>query len=106
MMLEDMVSEVVSQRFLPLDEVRAWKWSRLLRTHRQVRRSRWEQFRSGVEEVKYGVTLGIAPLFSKTKPKDLPTYDELDQDDAFTAPKKRLIDDPWAKYKEANNLPR
>jgi hypothetical protein len=105
-----MIADVVGQRHIPLDEVRAWEWDRLRKTHRQVLRLRWDQHLSGIREVEMGVVRGIAPMFSKKKLPDLPSFEKVADKDAFdpgiVSPSKPETGSGWDKYLEANKLER
>lgn len=110
LLVEDMIADVVGQRHIPLEEVRAWNWDRLRRTHRQVLRVRWDEFISGVREVETGVARGVAPMFSKKKLPDLPEFDKVSTEDIFDGVAESAATprpgSMWEKYLEANQLER
>ncbi len=119
-LLDEMASTITSERRIPREEIRHWKWSRLKRNYQAVQRASYDTFLLHEQAAEVGTYRAIQTAFGKSKPKPLPTADKVVKD--IFAPQTGAADwieaeiskaesamaphvkERWRKYMEANHL--
>lgn len=103
MLLEDMVVAIAKHRRLDPNEIKLWGWNKLLRVYRQIGKSIWDEYISGITQTEIAAMRAFQSAMTGKRPKDLPQYPA--EEDNFSEKKKKFMT-PWmARYHKANNIP-